>query len=97
MHLYTLGSVYVPASFILKTTYDALTKAKSYLDTEERVMGMQLQIINPVTEDDKVQHPPGFKYTQRGQAWYETAAKNYGRVSLSGRIMSGFLDVLEGI
>lgn len=94
MRLYTFQSMYVPSSFILKTTYDALMQAYNTIITSAR--GSQVLIINPVTEKDKVNsHLVDKLYDQRGQAWYETAAANFSKVSLEERLLVGFLDVLE--
>lgn len=92
MHLYSLQTVYVPASYILKTTYDALQKAYNLIQSTTAARGSQVLIINPVNFSNKINNPP---YSQRGQAWYQTAAANFGKVTLNERLMTGFLDILE--
>lgn len=93
MRLYTFQTIYVPSSYILKTTYDALVKAYSLIQSyTTTARGSQVLIINPVNESDKVN---SHIYDQRGKAWYETATANFSKVSLEERLMTGFLDVLQ--
>lgn len=97
IHIFTLGPLYVPASYILLTTLEALQEADNLIT--RAAAGSKTVIRNNVTEKDK--------YTENvklvdGQTvkvgqWYETYARNYSRVSINVQLLAGFLDILEEI
>lgn len=95
IHIFTLGPLYVPASYILLTTYNALKEGASLL--ERTAMGSRTTIRNNVSEKDKakgtIKREDGYEMTV-GQ-WYQTYKENYPRVSINVQLLGGFLDILN--
>lgn len=91
IHIYTFGPMYVPESFILQRTYEALKQCVSLLENEvdSVTTGSAVRIYNPVTEADMVRDNHG------RPDWEATANKNYPRVKLDMVLMGGFLDVMQ--
>ena len=96
IHIFTLGSLYVPASYILLTTYNALQEGASLL--ERKKAGSRTIITNPVTEADKssgIIKKDGTEIVVG--KWYQTYKDNYSKVSINVQLLGGFLDILEQI
>ena len=99
IRLYTFDRLFVPASYLLLTTYNALKNASTLLENTINIQNFAI-INNNVSEKNKVNTVKNDKtgeahYTQATQAWYETAATNYPKVTIEMRLLAGFLDVLN--
>jgi hypothetical protein len=94
IHIFTLGPLFVPASYILLTTLNALREANNLIERE--AAGSTTTIRNNVSEKDKAETTKEVdgKIVKVGQ-WYETYAKNYSRVSINVQLLSGFIDILN--
>lgn len=103
IHIFSLGKLYVPLSYILHLIYIGLEKCVNTLETAVLGgdAGAKVTIFNPVNEAiDKVSK----KYVSphRGREyyigdWYATAAQGLPKVTLNMAILGSYLDVLEDI
>lgn len=91
IHLYTLGTLYVPESYVLLKTYEALNQCASLLNTEAKSTGSRAKIYNPVTEANIINEGT------LQQRFEKTAAANYSAVSIDMVIMGGFLDLIDNM
>jgi len=100
IHIYTFNTVYVPESFLLLKTYEALNKCNNLLTESLSNNGSKAFIYNPVSEADKVMI--NF-YSQTKEtdliipSWEETSKENYPKVKIEMALMGGFLDMLDDI
>ena len=106
IHILTLGGIYVPMSYVLKRTYDALNIMNTQVNRE--AAASKAVIRNNVTEDDKAKITEDNREIQKDKktnketvsrervgVWYRTYKNNYGRVSINVQLLGGFLDLLD--
>lgn len=103
IHIFSLGKLYVPLSYILHLIYIGLEKCVNTLGTAvlDGNAGAKVTIFNPVNEaTDKVSKK--YKSPHRGREyyigdWYATAEQGLPKVTLNMAILGSYLDVLEDI
>ena len=89
IHIYTFGTIYVPESYVLLKTYEALKDCYNILLDEAASTGSRAKIYNPVSEKDKV-------YDENGiSSWIKTSEVNYPKVKIEMVLMGGFLDLMD--
>lgn len=92
MRLYTFQSMYVPASYLLELTWQALepAAAKIYQQASSTV-------ANRAVISNSVSYTPFEKWPGGEEAFTTFAAENYGSVSISLQLLAGFMDVLNAL
>ena len=103
IHIFNVGTLYVPLSYILHLIYIGLEKCVNTLETAALggSAGAKVTIFNPVNEaTDKVSK----KYISPHHGreyyigdWYATAEQGLPKVTLNMAILGSYLDVLEDI
>lgn len=89
IHIYTFGTFYVPESYVLLKTYEALNECTNILLAEAKSTGSHAKIYNPVSDKDII---------NKGnvqQRWDKTANANYSKVKIEMVLMGGFLDLMD--
>lgn len=108
LHLYAINGLYVPASYVLKLTYDHLMYFYNLLEdiADAPESGSRVQIYNPITIDDMVTtnhhereqeriQEIGYKVVTSQNDWGATFKANKEAVSCNIVFLAGFLDLLE--
>lgn len=92
IHIFPLNGIFVPASYILRETYKALSAA--YYNIEAEAHASKAQIRNNVNIRNivKIKDEKTNKFVGDWNATYE---KNFKRVSINVQILAGFLDILD--
>ena len=95
IRIYRLGSLFVPNSFILQLTYDALTEANA--EIAHTAYGSRAMIHNNVSKPaDRRKKKNQFSDDTVGVwQWAETFQVNYPKVQINLQILGGFLDILQ--
>lgn len=100
IHIYTFNTIYVPESYILLMTYNALQKCVNLLNDTVQNTGSKAFIYNPVSEANKEQKT---FYSNKNEVdvmipdWQATSDSNYPKVKIEMALMGGFLDILNEI
>ena len=101
IHLFTLGTLHVPLSFILHLVCEGMEQCGNMLIQQiAQNRGSQVKIYNPVNEaTDKIskEYTTSDNRTFKIGDWYATAAAGLPKVKLDMTIMGGYLDILEEI
>lgn len=95
IRIYRLGPLFVPNSFILKLTYDALTEANA--EIAHSAYGSRAMIHN------NVKSPVGRRKKKNQSSdetvgvwqWAETYSVNYPKVQINLQLLGGFLDIIQ--
>ena len=92
IHLYVLNNLYVPSSFILQRTYDALLRVETdILSTTTRGGGINIELHTyndgPINLDDKLTISD----------WEKTSQEAIIKTKLEMHFLVGFLDILNNI
>lgn len=92
IHLYVLNNLYVPSSFILQRTYDALLQVETdILSTTTRGGGINIKLHTyndgPINLDDKLTISD----------WEKTSKEAMIKTKLEMHFLVGFLDILNNI
>lgn len=103
IHILTLNGIFVPMSYVLKLTYEALQQTNATI--ERTASGSRAIIHNNVSENNKITGntriieknnqtiDTGIKIGR----WYETYKVNYPKVSINVQLLGGFLDLLNSL
>lgn len=89
IHIYQLGPVAVPESYVLLKTWETLNNCVNLLEVEAESTGSRVKIYNPVSDKDIKKDKNGVPN------WQLTASDNYSKVKLEMVLMGGFLDLME--
>lgn len=99
IHLYVLNNVYIPNSYILKETYDALSK--TFLKLESEISGgnhgINLTLTTYNTGYNKTFSLEELDLAQSGNAWEKESETALKTTKLTMTFMAGFLDILRQI
>lgn len=98
IHIFTFDRVYVPLSYILKETWDALNVFYSDIEGNRTALKSQAKIVNNVTKElyDKMKEDKKeLEDRKKPYYWKEVFKEGQKEVSINIQLLAGFLDLLE--
>ncbi len=89
VHLYNINGVYVPASYVLQSLYQALTEASSMIES-----GIKVSINDVGSEAKRIEKTSSSPYSKR---WDEVSNMVQNETKVNITFLSAFLQLIEQI